>query len=123
MIESAEEGPLTRRLRQLDPTWWWLRAHFPLPSLATIAGVLLGASAWIFDQHLDLQQLKAREDPKPRLERIEGKLGELLEAEAGMKEQLIDFGRRIDQQDQKWQRVEQAAEIRIPRKRGGFRNE
>jgi hypothetical protein len=117
---ASEEGPLTRRLRKLDPSWWWLRAHFPLPSLATIAGVLLSAGLWIWTQHADLQDLK-KHDPAPALAQIDAKLSTVLETQAAMKQQLADFGQRLDQQDLKWARVEDAAEIRIPRRRGGFR--
>jgi hypothetical protein len=120
MIVSEEEGPLTRRLRKLDPTWWWLRAHFPLPSLATIGGVFVTAGLWIWSQHADLQDLK-KHDPTPALAQISTQLSAVLETQAAMKQQLADFGRRIDEQDHKWERVEEAAEIRIPRKRGGFR--
>lgn len=117
---ASEEGPLTRRLRQLDPAWWWLRAHFPLPSIGAIGGILVSAGLWIWSQHADLQDLK-KHDPAPALAQIDTKLSAVLETQAAMKQALTDFGRRIDQQDQKWQRVEEAAEIRIPRKRGEFR--
>ena len=115
-MTAREEGPLTRRLRKLDPTWWWLRAHFPLPSLATIAGVLAAAGLWIWSQHADLEDLK-KHDPAPALAQISTQLAAVLETQAAMKQQLADFGRRIDQQDEKWARVEDAAEIRVPRRR------
>jgi hypothetical protein len=114
-VTNADPGA-TGILKRKAPLWWWLRENFKLPAIGAIAGCIVSAGAWIWSQHADLEQLKGREDPKPALERIDAKLSEVLQAQSGMKEQLADFGKRIDRQDQKWARVEDAADIRIPRR-------
>jgi hypothetical protein len=108
-------------LKRQAPLWWWLRENFKLPALGAIAGCILSAGAWLWSQHVDLEQLKNRDDPKPALARIEAQLSEVLQAQSAMKQQLADFGERIDRQDQKWARVEDAAEIRVPRRHQSVR--
>jgi|GEM_PF-5225685 len=110
----------TQVLRRISPAWGWARENFKLPALVTIGGLLVSSGGWIFWQRSDIEALKKR-DPTAHLERIEAQLSEVLQTQSAMKQQLADFGQRIDRQDQKWLRVEEAAEIRIPRKRGDFR--
>ncbi len=107
---------LTALLKATDPVWWWLRENFKLPSLVAIAGCLVSSAGWIFSQHLDLRLLKEH-DPGPKLEQIAGQLSQVLQAQSAMQQRLEDFGQRIDRQDQKWQRVEEAAEMPIPGRR------
>lgn len=115
MSEGAETA-VTSLLKRYDPLWWWLRENFKLPSIITIAGCLLTSAAWLYTQHTDLT-LQQKRDPEPHLQVIEAQLSEVLQAQSAMKQQLADFGQRIDRQDQKWQRAEEAAEIRIPGRR------
>jgi hypothetical protein len=115
----VSESP-TAVLERLAPGWAWLRENFKLPAVVAIGGLVLSSGAWIYSQRTDIESLQKR-DPTAHLERIEGQLSEVLQTQSAMKEQLTEFGRRIDSQDHKWERVEEAAEIRVPRKRGGFR--
>lgn len=110
---SNPDGGATGILKRQAPLWWWLRENFKLPAIGTLAGCIVTAGVWIGSQHADLQQLKKQ---GPALERIEAQLSEVLQSQSAMKQQLADFGERIDRQDQKWARVEDAAEIRVPRR-------
>jgi len=110
------DASATAVLKRYAPGWAWLRENFKLPAILTLAGVFVAAGSWIWSQHAALERLEGREDPQPHLERIEAKLGTILEAQAAMHQQLADFGRRIDEQQRKWDRVEEVAESRIPRR-------
>jgi len=68
------DGPLTRRLRKLDPTWWWLRENFKLPSVGVIAGLLLGGGGWLLHEHLALEELARRPDLGPQLAGLAARL-------------------------------------------------
>lgn len=109
-MEPAEPPhSITAILKATDPAWWWLRENFKLPSLVAIAACVATAAAWIYSQHLDLEQLK-KHDPGPKLEEIAGQLSAVLQAESAMKARLEDFGERIDRQEARWERVDQVAE-------------
>jgi hypothetical protein len=110
-----DPGSVTGVLKRKDPVWWWLRENFRLPSLVAIAGCLVTSAAWIYSQHLDLDQLK-KHDPGPKLEEIAGQLSAVLQAQSAMQQRLEDFGDRIDRQERRWERVDQVAEA-TPRKR------
>lgn len=116
--ESGTAETATTVLRQLAPGWAWVRQNFTLPAMLAIGALVASSTSWIWAQHVSLTRLEAREDPKPHLERIEARLGQILEKQAAMGQQLADFGRRVDEQQHKWDRVEEVAEIRIPRRRG-----
>lgn len=99
--ESANdhaEGPLTRRLRRLDPTWWWLRENFKLPSLATIAGVLASAGVWIWSQHTALERLAGKLDGLATADQVAALAGSVnvLRAQVG------DQGDRLDRLERNW---------------------
>jgi hypothetical protein len=114
--ETEEHGhSVTAILKATDPAWWWLRENFRLPSLVAIAGCMVTSAAWIYSQHLDLQQLK-KHDPGPKLEEIAGQLSAVLQAQSAMQQRLEDFGERIDRQERRWERVDEVAEA-TPRKR------
>jgi hypothetical protein len=109
----SADGPLTRRLRRLDPTWWWIRENFKLPSLGAIAGVLATGGVWIWHQHTDLvaleEQLKglATADQVRELAAHVDRLGD----------QLGDQGDRIERLEVNWDRVTEVAEIPVRRLR------
>lgn len=100
---------VTATLKAADPVWWWLRENFRLPSLVAIAGCLVTSAAWIYSQHLDLEQLK-KHDPGPKLEAIAEQLSQVLQAQSAMQQRLEDFGQRIDRQEARWDRVDQVAQ-------------
>lgn len=106
---SDASHSITAILKATDPAWWWLRENFKLPSLVAITGCLLTSAAWIYSQHLDLDQLK-KHDPGPKLEEIAGRLSEVLQAQSAMQQRLEDFGERIDRQERRWERVDQVAD-------------
>lgn len=108
-VLTDQQGSITGVLRRVDPVWWWLRENFRLPSLVAIAGCVVTSAAWIYSQHLDLDQLK-KHDPGPKLEEIAGQLSAVLQAQSAMVQRLQDFGDRIDRQEARWDRVDQVAE-------------
>jgi hypothetical protein len=113
--QVTDPGSITGALRRIDPVWWWLRENFRLPSLVAIAGCVVTSAAWIYSQHLDLEQLK-KHDPSAKLEEIAGQLSAVLQAQSAMQQRLEDFGDRIDRQEARWDRVDQVAEA-TPHKR------
>jgi hypothetical protein len=106
--QATDPGSITGVLRRVDPVWWWLRENFRLPSLVAIAGCLLTSAAWIYSQHMDLEQLK-KHDPGPQLAAIATQLSAVLQAQSAMQQRLEDFGERIDRQEARWDRVDQIA--------------
>jgi hypothetical protein len=108
------EETATAVLRRVAPAWAWVRHNFTLPAVLAIAALVVSSTSWMWAQHVSLTRLEAREDPKRQLERIEARLGQILQTQAAMGQQLADFGRRVDEQQRKWERVEEVAEIRIP---------
>lgn len=107
--EEPAQHSVTAILKATDPAWWWLRENFKLPSLVAIAVCIATSAAWIYAQHLDLQQLKTH-DPGPKLEAIAAQLSEVLQAQSAMQQRLEDFGQRIDRQEARWERVDQVAQ-------------
>jgi hypothetical protein len=106
---GADPGSVTGVLKRVDPVWWWLRENFRLPSLVAIALSIATSAAWIYSQHLDLEQLK-KHDPGPKLEEIAGQLSAVLQAQSAMQQRIEDFGERIDRQESRWERVDEVAE-------------
>lgn len=108
------EETATGALRRLSPGWAWVRENFRWPSLLTIATLALAGAGSILQQRAELLELKRNQ---PKLEKISEQLSQVLQEQAGMREQLRDLGGQVDEQKQKWERVEEAAAIRIPRRR------
>jgi hypothetical protein len=113
---SSDELGATGILKRRAPVWWWLRKNFTLPVVLTIAGVVLAAGKGYLDGRADLRDLKRR-DPGPQLERIAHQVDQVLQSQAAMKQQLVDFNRRVAAQEDEWKIVHQAAAQRVPRGR------
>lgn len=114
--EEPAQHSVTAILKATDPAWWWLRENFKLPSVVAIAVCVATAGAWIYTQHLDLEQLK-KHDPGPKLEAIAEQLSAVLQAQSAMQQRLEDFGERIDRQEARWDRVDQVAQAEPARSR------
>jgi hypothetical protein len=103
---ASAEGPLTRRLRRLDPTWWWLRENFKLPSVSALAGVILAAGTWIWQQHSELVELGRKIDKlatSAEVAALDSHV-DVLEAELG------DQGDRLSRVEANWDRVQGVAD-------------
>ena len=95
----SEAESTTVVLRRLSPAWAWVRDNFKLPALLAIAGIVAGAGSWLWQQQLELAQLKkSMFDPRPRLETLE-------RDQAALRQQLDDLQPRVEQQDENWARV------------------
>lgn len=116
-MKSPDPGA-TGILKLRAPLWWWLRENFTLPAVLAIGGILAGSAAWLWAQHTAIRDLKQQvagiANPGPKLEGLETRVNSLELDRAALKPQLGEFTRRLGEQDQKWARVEDAAEIRVP---------
>jgi hypothetical protein len=93
----------------------WLRENFRLPALFTIAGGFVTASIWIWNQHVDLQDLKKR-DPTEQLNRMESQQGQILRQLATLQADMTNVAARVTRQEAQWDRVTQVAEAPLPRR-------
>ena len=117
-MTASEEGPLTRRLRRLDPAWWWLRENFKLPSLGAIAGILATAGVWIWHQHTDLVGLEVQLKGLATADQIRELAGRL----DRLADHLDDQDSRLGRLEANWDQASGvAAHFQVPRKRGKYR--
>ena len=119
--ELAELGA-TAILKRTAPAWWWLRKNFTLPAVLAIGGILVGSAKFLWSQHTairDLQKAVAAIEAikAPDLKPLEARVNTLELSQAALPPRLKEVDRRLSEHDHKWARVEDAAEIRIPRRR------
>jgi hypothetical protein len=121
MTDEADLGSVTSLLKRADPAWWWIRENFKLPSVLTIAGMLVSGGAWLWTQHSNVRDLEKRvvaiKDPTPRFDRLEARTQALELDAAAAKQRAEDFSRRVADQEDEWKIVHQAAAQLVPRGR------
>ena len=105
-----DPGPLTRRLRRLDPTWWWLRENFKLPSLGAIGALVLSAGGWIWSQHMALEHLAGKLEGLATAAQVQELAGKL----EVLRSQGDDQDERLGRLEQQWDRVTRVADEPIP---------
>jgi hypothetical protein len=110
---SSADPTATDVLRRDAPVWAWLRRNF---GLRTLAGAAAASALWLWNQHVDLQDLKKR-DPTEQLTRIEGQQGEILRQIATLQANMDNVAARVTRQEAQWDRVTQVAESAPARRR------
>jgi len=104
----------TAALRRLSPGWAWARENFKRPALLTIAALVVGGTFTVLQQRAELLVLKRNQ---PKLEKISEQLAQVLQEQAAQRQRMDYLGTELARQGAKWERVEEAADIRIPRRR------
>jgi hypothetical protein len=112
MTERDADHSSTDVFRRDAPVWAWLRRNFGLRSLA---GAGIASLIWIWNQHVDLQDLK-KHDPTEQLNRMEAQQGEILRQIATLQADVTNVSARVTRQEAQWDRVTQVAETAPPRR-------
>lgn len=99
--ELAELGA-TAILKRTAPAWWWLRKNFTLPAVLAICGILAASSAWLWRQHVAIEDLRQRPDLGPQLAGLAARMDANELERARLRERLDDYGDRIERLEQNW---------------------
>jgi len=71
---GSDTGIFERQFRRRLPALAWLRQNFTLPAVVTIAGLVAGGSAWLWNQHEAIKELQRRPDLGPQLAGLAARL-------------------------------------------------
>lgn len=110
----AELDVTTRTLRRLNPWLAWLRENFTIPVAITLIGCIATAGAFLADLTGKVGRLERSVDAlSVKIETLPSRDTNL----AVLQEKVSDLERQIDANNRKWDRAEEAADIRVVPKR------
>lgn len=107
----SDESP-TDTLRRIDPFWAWVRSNVSLQVFGSaLAAMAVAVYCWASLKHDvaqlqdDVRALAAKPPPSDRESEI-----------AALKQQVADLKDQVDRHEARWERVDEAAEMRVTRR-------
>ena len=108
----ADNESTTTTLRRISPWMAWVRAN-PGLLLMVASAVLTNAVGW----GVALEKFSNFKDAQAELTAKVDKLIARETTEAAMQEEIVSLRRDIDRNDEKWERAETGADIRVTRRK------
>lgn len=117
----------TAKFEAIAPTLRWMpkfvRENLSANAVYTLAGFLVTATAWVANEtgqrqvleHSNSDLQKAQVAQVDATKQLTATVNEINMTLTKVSTRLEDIGEQVDSQQRKWERVESAAEIRVPR--------
>lgn len=128
MSVDVPDASDTAKFEAIAPTLRWMpkfvRENLSANAVYALAGLLVTATAWVANEtgqrkaleHSNSEVQKAQAAQIEAAKELTATVNQINTTVASIKTRVDDIGEQVDTQGRKWERVESAAEIRIPRR-------